>query len=67
MVKPAPGDDQQGSHAINPNSGRPKNGTHALHSVVPANKAAILPGNISFSNGVVLLLTLEAVLCDLFV
>lgn len=46
-------------------SGRPQDGAYALYSVVPANKAAILPGNISFTDGVVVPFALEAAVCTL--
>ncbi|KAH8647939.1 putative quinone oxidoreductase [Xylariales sp. PMI_506] len=52
-------------HAINLVSGRPQDGTYALYTVVPADKAAILPDSISFTEGVVVPFALEAAVCSL--
>jgi NADPH:quinone reductase-like Zn-dependent oxidoreductase len=52
-------------HTINLVSGRPQDGAFALYSVVPADKAAILPDNISFTDGVVVPFALEAAVCTL--
>ncbi|KAF2502636.1 putative quinone oxidoreductase, partial [Lophium mytilinum] len=52
-------------HAINLVSGRPQDGAYALYTVVPANKAAILPDAISFTDGVVVPFALEAAVCTL--
>lgn len=46
-------------------SGRPQDGGFALYTVVPANKAAILPASISFTDGVVVPFALEAAVCAL--
>jgi NADPH:quinone reductase-like Zn-dependent oxidoreductase len=46
-------------------SGRPKDGAFALYTVIPADKAAILPDNISFTDGVVVPFALEAAVCAL--
>lgn len=52
-------------HAINLTSGRPVDGAYALYTVIPATKAAILPDEISFTNGVVVPFALEAAVCAL--
>lgn len=52
-------------HPINLVSGRPQDGAYALYTVVPANKAAILPDTISFTDGVVVPFALEAAVCAL--
>ncbi|KAJ5375577.1 Polyketide synthase enoylreductase [Penicillium concentricum] len=52
-------------HAINLTSGRPQDGAFALYTVIPANKAAILPDEISFTDGVVVPFALEAAVCVL--
>ncbi|KAJ5972880.1 Polyketide synthase enoylreductase [Penicillium vulpinum] len=52
-------------HAINLTSGRPQDGAYALYTVIPASKAAILPDEISFTNGVVVPFALEAAVCAL--
>lgn len=52
-------------HAINLVSGRPQDGAYALYTVIPANKAAILPDTISFTDGVVVPFALEAAVCAL--
>ncbi|KAJ5437412.1 Polyketide synthase enoylreductase [Penicillium cf. griseofulvum] len=52
-------------HAINLTSGRSKDGAFALYTVIPANKAAILPDEISFTDGVVVPFALEAAVCVL--
>ncbi|KAK3292731.1 putative quinone oxidoreductase [Chaetomium fimeti] len=54
-------------HAINLTTGRPQDGAFALYTVVPADKAAILPASIPFTDGVVLPLALEAAVCALSV
>ncbi|KAJ4292576.1 hypothetical protein N0V90_009239 [Kalmusia sp. IMI 367209] len=53
------------AHTINLVSGRPQDAAYALYSVVPANKAAILPNSISFTDGVVVPFALEAAVCAL--
>ncbi|KAL4899890.1 hypothetical protein BDW74DRAFT_105833 [Aspergillus multicolor] len=50
-------------HAINLVTGRPQDGGYALYTVVPADKAAILPDAISFTEGVVIPAALEAAIC----
>jgi NADPH:quinone reductase-like Zn-dependent oxidoreductase len=52
-------------HTINLVSGRPQDGAYALYTVVPADKAAILPDAISFKDGVVVPFALEAAICAL--
>ncbi|CBF73513.1 hypothetical protein AN7914.2 [Aspergillus nidulans FGSC A4] len=52
-------------HAINLVTGRPQDGAYALYTVVPANKAAILPDAISFTDGVVAPFAVEAAVCVL--
>ncbi|KAK9326696.1 chaperonin 10-like protein [Lipomyces starkeyi] len=52
-------------HAINLVSGRPQDGAFALYTVIPADKAAILPDVISFTDGVVVPFALEAAVCAL--
>lgn len=52
-------------HTINLISGRPQDGAFALYTVVPADKAAILPDAISYTNGVVVPFALEAAVCTL--
>ncbi|KAK9482631.1 chaperonin 10-like protein [Lipomyces starkeyi] len=52
-------------HAINLVSGRPQDGAFALYTVIPANKAAILPDAIPFTEGVVVPFALEAAVCAL--
>ncbi|KAL2831399.1 chaperonin 10-like protein [Aspergillus cavernicola] len=52
-------------HAINLVSGRPEDGAFALYTVIPANKAAILPESIPFTDGVVVPFALEAAICTL--
>jgi len=52
-------------HPINLVTGRPQDGAYALYTVVPANKAAILPDAISFTDGVVVPFALEAAVCTL--
>jgi NADPH:quinone reductase-like Zn-dependent oxidoreductase len=54
-------------HSINLATGRPEDGAFALYSVVPADKAAILPDSIPFTEGVVLPFALEAAVCCLSV
>jgi NADPH:quinone reductase-like Zn-dependent oxidoreductase len=46
-------------------SGRPQDGAYALYTVIPADKAAILPDHISFVDGVVMPFALEAAVCAL--
>jgi NADPH:quinone reductase-like Zn-dependent oxidoreductase len=52
-------------HAINLVSGRTQDAAFALYTVVPADKAAILPDTISFTDGVVVPFALEAAVCAL--
>jgi NADPH:quinone reductase-like Zn-dependent oxidoreductase len=52
-------------HAINLVSGRPQDAAYALYTTVPADKAAILPDAISFTDGVVVPFALEAAVCTL--
>ncbi|KAF2875109.1 putative quinone oxidoreductase [Massariosphaeria phaeospora] len=52
-------------HTINLISGRVQDGANALYTVVPANKAAILPDAISFTDGVVVPFALETAVCVL--
>ncbi|KAH7139698.1 putative quinone oxidoreductase [Dactylonectria estremocensis] len=52
-------------HAINLVSGRPQDAAFALFTVVPADKAAILPDSIPFKEGVVVPFALEAAVCAL--
>ncbi|KAF7555725.1 hypothetical protein G7Z17_g1955 [Cylindrodendrum hubeiense] len=52
-------------HAINLVSGRPQDAAFALYTVVPADKAAILPDAIPFTQGVVVPFALEAAVCAL--
>lgn len=52
-------------HAINLVSGRPQDGAFALYTVIPANKAAILPDAISFTDGVVVPFAVETAVCAL--
>ncbi|RDL32340.1 Uncharacterized protein BP5553_08796 [Venustampulla echinocandica] len=52
-------------HAINLASGRPQDGAFALYTVIPVDKAAILPDAISFTDGVVVPFALEAAVCVL--
>ncbi|RMZ92233.1 hypothetical protein DV736_g508, partial [Chaetothyriales sp. CBS 134916] len=54
-------------HSINLVTGRPSEGAYALYTVVPADKAAILPDHISFTDGVVVPFALEAAVCALSV
>lgn len=54
-------------HTINLVSGRNQDGAYSLYTVVPATKAAILPENISFTDGVVVPFALEAAICALCV
>jgi NADPH:quinone reductase-like Zn-dependent oxidoreductase len=46
-------------------TGRPQDGAYALYTVIPADKAAILPDAISFTDGVVVPFALEAAVCAL--
>ncbi|KAL4988014.1 chaperonin 10-like protein [Aspergillus falconensis] len=52
-------------HAINLVTGRPQDGAYALYTVIPANKAAILPDAISFTDGVVVPFAVETAVCAL--
>ncbi|RDW58517.1 hypothetical protein BP5796_12447 [Coleophoma crateriformis] len=52
-------------HAINLVSGRPQDGAFAQYTVIPTEKAAILPDAISFADGVVVPFALEAAVCVL--
>ncbi|KAJ5368778.1 Alcohol dehydrogenase superfamily zinc-type [Penicillium cataractarum] len=52
-------------HAISLTSGRPQDGAFALYTVIPADKAAVLPNEISFTDGVVVPFALEAAVCAL--
>ncbi|ORY02174.1 chaperonin 10-like protein [Clohesyomyces aquaticus] len=52
-------------HTVNLVSGRPQDGAYALYTVVPADKAAILPDHISFTDGVVVPFALEGAVCAL--
>ena len=52
-------------HAVNLVSGRPRDAAFALYTVVPADKAAILPDAIPFTDGVVVPFALEAAVCTL--
>lgn len=54
-------------HAINLVTGRPQDAAFALYTVVPADKAAILPESIPFTEGVVVPFALEAAVCALSV
>ncbi|OCK94114.1 putative zinc-binding alcohol dehydrogenase domain-containing protein cipB [Cenococcum geophilum 1.58] len=54
-------------HAINLVTGRPQDGAFALYTVIPADKAAILPDAISFQDGVVVSFAVEAAVCALSV
>jgi NADPH:quinone reductase-like Zn-dependent oxidoreductase len=52
-------------HAINLVTGRPQDAAYALYTVIPADKAATLPDDISFTDGVVVPFALEAAVCAL--
>ncbi|KAL4811076.1 chaperonin 10-like protein [Aspergillus unguis] len=52
-------------HAINLVTGRPQDGAYAHYAVIPANKAAILPDAISFTDGVVVPFAVETAVCAL--
>ncbi|GJN78584.1 hypothetical protein PLIIFM63780_002078 [Purpureocillium lilacinum] len=52
-------------HAVNLVSGRPQDGAFALYTVIVADKAAILPDSIPFTDGVVVPFALEAAVCAL--
>ncbi|GAM39132.1 hypothetical protein TCE0_034r10429 [Talaromyces pinophilus] len=54
-------------HAINLVTGKPQNGAFALYTAVPADKAAILPDTIPFTQGVVTTFAIEAAVCALSV
>lgn len=54
-------------HTIGLITGRPQDGAFALYTTVPANKAAILPDNIPFTDGAVVPMALEAAICALCV
>lgn len=53
------------SHTVNLVSGRPQDGAYAHYCIVPADKAAILPSSIPFTEGVVVPFALEAAVCAL--
>lgn len=53
------------SHTVTLLSGKPQDGAYALYCVVPADKAAILPNNIAFTDAVVIPFALEAAVCAL--
>ena len=55
------------SHPINLVTGRPSDGAYALYTVVPADKAAILPDHISYTDGAVVPFAVEAAVCALSV
>ncbi|KAJ5784917.1 uncharacterized protein N7503_010129 [Penicillium pulvis] len=59
------GGDRVIGHAISLTSGLPQDGAFALYTVIPADKAAILPNEISFTNGVIVPFALEAAVCAL--
>lgn len=48
-------------------TGKPQDGAYALYCIVSADKAAILPNNIPFTDGVVIPFALEAAVCVLSV
>lgn len=52
-------------HTINLVTGRPQDGAFALYTTIPADKAAILPDGIPFTDGVVVPFALEAAVCAL--
>ncbi|KAJ4377536.1 hypothetical protein N0V83_000361 [Neocucurbitaria cava] len=52
-------------HAINLVTGRPQDGAFALYTVLQADKAAILPDKVSFTDGVVLPIAIETAVCVL--
>jgi NADPH:quinone reductase-like Zn-dependent oxidoreductase len=52
-------------HTVNLVSGRPQDGAFALFTTLPANKAAILPDHIPYTEGVVIPMALEAAVCAL--
>jgi NADPH:quinone reductase-like Zn-dependent oxidoreductase len=52
-------------HAINLISGRSEDGAFALYTVIPADKAAILPDSIAYRDGVVVPFALEGAVCAL--
>ncbi|KAH7350236.1 chaperonin 10-like protein [Pyrenochaeta sp. MPI-SDFR-AT-0127] len=52
-------------HTVNLISGRPQDGAYQLYTVLSDTKAAILPDDISFTDGVVVPLALEAAVCAL--
>ncbi|CAI6333971.1 unnamed protein product [Periconia digitata] len=52
-------------HTVNLVSGRPQDGGYALYTVVQSAKAAILPGHISYTDGVVVPFALEGAVCAL--
>ncbi|KAK4950973.1 putative secondary metabolism biosynthetic enzyme [Elasticomyces elasticus] len=54
-------------HCTNLVSGRPSDGAYALYTIVLADKAAILPDHITFTDGVVVPFALETALCALCV
>ncbi|OKL59473.1 hypothetical protein UA08_05150 [Talaromyces atroroseus] len=54
-------------HAVNLVTGKPQDGAFALYTAVPADKSAILPDTIPFTQGVVVAFALEAAVCALSV
>ncbi|KAH6857428.1 chaperonin 10-like protein [Alternaria rosae] len=50
-------------HTVNLVSGHPQDGGYALYTVVPADKVAILPNAVSFTDGVVVPFAIEAAVC----
>ncbi|KAJ0421402.1 chaperonin 10-like protein [Aspergillus carlsbadensis] len=59
--------DRVTGHAINLTTGRPQDAAYALYTIVPADKAAILPDSIPFTHGAVLPMAVEAAVCALSV
>lgn len=47
-------------------TGRPEDGAFALYTIIPANRAALLPNSIPFKDGVALPLAIGAAACALF-
>lgn len=54
-------------HCINLLTGRPSDGAYQLYTVVPVDKAAVLPDHIPFADGVVVPFAVEAAVCALCV
>ncbi|KAK5659554.1 hypothetical protein OQA88_756 [Cercophora sp. LCS_1] len=54
-------------HTVSLITGRPQDGAFALYTTVPANKAAILPESIPFTDGVVVPMAFESAICALCV